>query len=53
MNYYTARARALQEIGEKLEKGTSRKKIYYFIGIRYGFSPDTVDQMCEIIQGAK
>lgn len=50
MSYYVSRSKALQDIAEMLQKGKPRKKIYYVIGVTYGFGPKAIDQMIKIIE---
>ena len=49
MDYYATRSRAMQDVAQMLEKELSRKRIYYAIGINYGFSKRICDEMIDTI----
>jgi hypothetical protein len=50
LDYYRAKARAIQDIAGLLNKKTSVKKIYYIIGVNYGFGTRAIDEMIGIIK---
>lgn len=50
MDYYKARSRALQDVAQMMEKNTPVKKIYFVIGINYGFSPKACDDMIKVVE---
>lgn len=49
-NYYEMKAKAIQQVGEFLDKKKPIKKIYYYMAVTYGFSKKFVDDTVELIK---